>query len=192
MKKDGFSLIELLVVMIILGIAASWGTVSFRGWIRKHDLESQVKEMYTDLMNARLTAMHQNRAHFISLSANQITASEDTDGDGAGDSPLCIWNRNRGDPADASCPGNGSLSYKNLKFPVAWSVPSSDVLGFNPRGLFFIPTIPTELTKTICISSTDNPSPSYDCIIVSQTRISMGKLINQSGGCNSGNCQPKK
>ncbi len=74
MKKDGFSLIELLVVVIILGIVASLGTVSFTGWIRKHDLESQVKEMYTDLMNARLTAMHQNRNHFISLSANQITA----------------------------------------------------------------------------------------------------------------------
>ena len=61
MKKNGFSLIELLVVMIILGIVASLGTVSFTGWVRKHDLESQVKEMYTDLMNARLTAMHQNR-----------------------------------------------------------------------------------------------------------------------------------
>ena len=116
MKKDGFSLIELLVVIIILGIVASLGTVSFTGWIRKHDLESQVKEMYTDLMNARLTAMHQNRSHFISLSANQITASEDTDGDGAGDSPLCIWNRNRGDPVDASCPNDKSLSYKNTKY----------------------------------------------------------------------------
>jgi prepilin-type N-terminal cleavage/methylation domain-containing protein len=188
MKKDGFSLIELLVVVIILGIVASLGTVSFTGWIRKHDLESQVKEMYTDLMNARLTAMHQNKAHFISLSANQITASEDTDGDGTGDGPLCMWERKRDDPADASCPGNASLSFKNLKFPAVWSDISTTTLEFNPRGLYNTP-----IAKTICVFSTYNPS--YDCIIVSQTRISMGKLNNQNGGCNSGasgNCQPKK
>ena len=180
MKKDGFSLIELLVVVIILGIVASLGTVSFTGWIRKHDLESQVKEMYTDIMNARLTAMHQNRSHFISLSANQITASEDTDGDGAGDSPLCIWNRNRGDPVDASCPNDKSLSYKNIKFPATWN--GTATLEFNARGL-------SNTNKTICVFSTYNPS--YDCIVVSTTRIRMGKLINQSG-CNSANCEPKK
>ena len=180
MKKDGFSLIELLVVIIILGIVASLGTVSFTGWIRKHDLESQVKEMYTDLMNARLTAMHQNRSHFISLSANQITASEDTDGDGAGDSPLCIWNRNRGDPVDASCPNDKSLSYKNIKFPATWN--GTATLEFNARGL-------SNTNNTICVFSTYNPS--YDCIVVSATRIRMGKLKNQSG-CNSANCEPKK
>jgi prepilin-type N-terminal cleavage/methylation domain-containing protein len=184
MKKDGFSLIELLIVIIILGIVASLGTVSFTGWIRKHDLESQVKEMYTDFMNARLTAMHQNKAHFISLSANQITASEDTDGDGAGDSPLCIWNRNRGDPVDAGCSSDKSLSYKNLTFPITWNG-STTTLEFNQRGLYNTP-----ITKTICVLSTYDPS--YDCIVVSATRIRMGKLLNQSGGCNSGNCEPKK
>jgi prepilin-type N-terminal cleavage/methylation domain-containing protein len=194
MKKEGFSLIELLVVIIILGIVASLGTVSFTGWVRKHDLESQVKEMYTDLINARITAMHQNRAHFITLVdtdldgfADKITASEDTDGDGAGDSPLCIWNRNRGDPVDAGCPSDKSLSYKKLTFPLTWNG-STTTLEFNPRGLYNTP-----IPKTICVFSTYNPS--YDCIIVSQTRISMGKLKNQIDGCNSGitgNCQPKK
>ena len=188
MKKDGFSLIELLVVMIILGILASLGTVSFTGWVRKHDLESQVKEMYTDLMSARLTAMHQNRNHFITLSANQLRAYEDTNpanGDGiltlGSDGPLCMWERKRDDPADATCPGNASLSFKNLKFPAAWS--NTTTLEFNARGL-------SNTNNTICVFSSYNPS--YDCIVVSATRIRMGKLLNQSGGCNSGNCEPKK
>jgi prepilin-type N-terminal cleavage/methylation domain-containing protein len=188
MKKEGFSLIELLVVIIILGIVASLGTVSFTGWVRKHDLESQVKEMYTDLMNARITAMHQNRNHFISLVdsdgdgfANKITASEDTDGNGTGDSPLCIWNRNRGDPVDASCPNDKSLSYKNLKFQAKWNTPAT--LTFNTRGL-------TNTLGTICVFSNHNPS--YDCIVISETRIIMGKIKNQSGGCSSANCDKKR
>lgn len=181
MKKNGFSLIELLAVMIILGIVASLGTVSFRGWIRKTELESQVKEMYTDIMNARLTAMHRNTTHLISLSSNQISGSQDTNGDGVGDNALCIWNRNKGDSADASCPNDKSLSYKNLTFPATWS--GTTTLEFNARGL-------STANNTICVFSTHNPS--YDCIVISSTRIRMGKLINQSGGCNNANCEAKK
>jgi prepilin-type N-terminal cleavage/methylation domain-containing protein len=181
MKRNGFSLIELLAVMVILGIVATLGTVSFTGWVRKHDLESQVKEMYTDLMNARLTAMHQNRSHFITLSANQIIGSQDSDGDGAADASLCIWNRDRGDPVDASCSNDKSLSYKNLAFPATRS--GTAVLEFNARGL-------SNTNNTVCVFSTYNPA--YDCIVISPTRIRMGKLTNQSGGCNSGNCESRK
>lgn len=181
MKRNGFSLIELLVVIVILGIVASLGTVSFRGWVRKNEIESQVKEMYTDIMNARLTAMHRNTTHLISLSANQISGSVDTNGDGAGDNALCIWNRNKGDSADASCPNNMSLSYKNLIQPATWS--GTATLGFNARGL-------SNTNNTICVFSTHNPS--YDCIVVSTTRIRMGKIINQSGACDDANCEAKK
>ncbi len=189
MKKDGFSLIELLVVMIILGIVASLGTVSFTGWVRKHNLESQVKEMYTDLMSARLTAMHQNRTHFVTLSTNQLKAYEDTDpapnGDGTltlgSDNPLCLWERKRGDSVDAACPSNSSSSYKNLQFATTWN--GAATLEFNARGL-------SNADKSICVFSAHNPS--YDCIVVSATRIRMGKLVSQSGGCNSGNCEQKK
>jgi prepilin-type N-terminal cleavage/methylation domain-containing protein len=181
MKKNGFSLIELLVVMLIFGIIASLGTVSFTGWVRKHNLESQVKEVYTDLMNARLTAMHQNTNHIISLSANQIRGLEDADGDGVGDNPLCIWNRNKGDPIDGSCPNDKSLSYKNLVFTTNWS--GTATLEFSARGL-------SNTNNTICVFSTYNPS--YDCIVISTTRIRMGKILDQSGGCNSANCESRK
>lgn len=181
MKKNGFSLIELLIVMVILGILAGLGTVSFRGWVRKNELESQVKEMYTDLMNARLTAMHRNTNHIISLSVNKMSGSVDTNGDGVGDTGLCIWSRGKGDPVDGGCPDDKSLSYKKLAYPMTWN--GATTLGFNARGL-------SNTNKTICVFSTLNPS--HDCIVISSTRIRMGKLINQSGGCNDGNCEAKK
>ena len=181
MKKNGFSLIELLVVMVILGILAGLGTVSFRGWVRKNELESQVKEMYIDLMNARLTAMHRNANHIISLTGNKMSGSVDTNGDGVGDTGLCIWGRHKGDPVDGSCPDDKSLSYKNLTYPMTWS--GTGTLGFNARGL-------SNTNKTICVFSTLNPS--YDCIAVSSTRIRMGKITKQSDGCKSANCEHKK
>jgi hypothetical protein len=137
--------------------------------------------------------MHQNRTHFIKLEGNKLKAYEDTNDNGnleeGSDGHRCMWERKRDDPADASCPGNASLSFKDLKkFPIVWSDISTTTLEFNPRGLYNTP-----IPKTICVFSTYNPS--YDCIIVSQTRINIGKLKNQIDGCNSGisgNCQPKK
>jgi len=191
MRNNGFSLIELLTVMVLVGIMAGLGTVSFRGWIRKHELESQVKEVYTDLMDARITAMHRNRVHFVALAANSLRAYEDTNpapnGDriltlGA-DGPLCMWERRSGEPADSTCSGNGSLSYKNLKYSMTWN--GSSTLGFNTRGL-------TNTPCTICVNYTTNPSiptnAQYDCISLSSTRMHLGKLVNKAGGCTSGNC----
>jgi len=56
-------------------------------------------------------------------------------------------------------------------------------LRFNARGL-------SNTNKTICVFSTHNPS--HDCIVVSSTRIHMGKIKNQSGGCDDANCEAKK
>lgn len=195
MKNNGFSLIELLTVMVLLGIVAGLGTVSFRGWVKKHELESQVKEVYTDLMNARITAMHHNRTHFVTLAPTRLQGYKDTspapNGDrlltiGA-DGPLCMWERKSGEPADPTCPSSSALSFKNLKYSMNWN--GSTTLIFNTRGL-------TNTPCTICINYTANPSiprtAQYDCISLSSTRMSLGQLVNKTGGCTSGNCAEKK
>jgi prepilin-type N-terminal cleavage/methylation domain-containing protein len=187
MKQDGFSLIELLTVMIILGIVAGLGTVSFTGWVRKYNLENQVKEIYADLQSVRLKAMDQNRSQFLTLAASRLRAYEDTSpapwGDGnltvGSDAPLCIWSRET-EGSDPNCSGGTSLSFKDLKYPVTWN--GSGTLDFNARGL-------GNSSCTICIYSSVNPS--YDCLVVSATRIRMGKLTTQ-GVCSSANCVIKK
>jgi prepilin-type N-terminal cleavage/methylation domain-containing protein len=169
MKKDGFTLLETLVVIAIIGITATIAMVSMAGWVRKYNVESEIKQLYADLMKARVTAMNNNRAQFVSLSASEYTIYDDTNPSPNGDGTL------------TPLLDTVILPATSLKYPMVWN--GSAQIDFNSRG--FITTLP----KTICVYSDINPS--YDCIKVSATRVILGKLITQ-GVCDADNCEPKK
>ena len=167
MKRNGYSLVEMLIVIAIIGILAGLATAGFVGWVKKYNTENQVKEMYADFMSTRIMAMSKNRTHFVNLSANQYTIYDDTSPSPNGDGTLTIGSDTQ------------VLFPKDLKYPVAWNGGSQ--IGFNPRGL-------AVTQKTVCVYSTANPS--YDCIVISQTRLIMGKLKTQ-GVCDSDNCKTR-
>lgn len=188
MKRDGFSLIELLVAMVVLGIVAAWGTVNYKQWRNKYDMETQVRETYTDLTNLRLMAKSKSTSHFMSFAANQVKANEDTDLNGAlngGDKVLCLWNLPTGQSADPACPDAVSVSAGTLNYPITWS--GSTTLTFDTRGL-------AGQNETICINYAATPqvNAAYDCVDVSSTRIALGAMINKQGACDSANCGKKK
>ena len=53
MKRDGFTLIELIIVIAIIGILAVALGFQFTGWMARYQVESQIKAMHSDLMTAR-------------------------------------------------------------------------------------------------------------------------------------------
>jgi prepilin-type N-terminal cleavage/methylation domain-containing protein len=163
MKKKGFTLIEVSIVVAIAGILAGLAFVSFSGLSNKYNLENQVREMYSDLMNARIMAMDKNRSHFMVLAAGNYTVYDDTNENGQ---------LNVGTDAQV-------LAAKVLKNQMTWT--GGNQIEFNSRGL-------CRTQSTICVYSTMNPA--YDCIKVSWTRIIMGKLTMQ-GVCSSDNCIAK-
>ena len=67
--RGGFTLIEILVVIAIIVIVAAIG-FSMDGWENRTAAESQVKQVYADLMNARETAITQKRWVFVIFAAN--------------------------------------------------------------------------------------------------------------------------
>jgi len=184
MTDRGVTLVELLVVIAIVAILAIALGFSYVGWQGAYKVEKVTKDIYTDLMDARSRAMGQGRMYFADFNfpsppigggtyrlaegADGVTDG-DADGDGVIDSPPhTILN---------SFP-------KTVDFPISLSATS--IITFNKWGIID----PTD--QTICLSTT--AIPDYDCIEVSQTRITMGKLktqISAGGLCDATNCVAK-
>jgi prepilin-type N-terminal cleavage/methylation domain-containing protein len=173
MKKDGFSLLEVLIVIAIVGIMAGLGVANFQGLMRKQNVANQTRRMHSDLMNFRIMAMNKNRMHFVTLSAGGYTAYEDTSPGPNGDDTLTVG-------SDAMVSTTQSLNLSMVKpadfLPINWS--GGNQINFNTRGLSTIP-------KAICIYSDVNPV--YDCLKISSTRVLLGKLSVQ-GSCSDATC----
>lgn len=61
MNRRGFSLVELLVVMAIMGTLLSIATFGFNQYMRKSQMESQTKQLYGDLMEYRAKALYEKK-----------------------------------------------------------------------------------------------------------------------------------
>ena len=112
MKKakgnKGITLIELLVVMSIIGILVVALGFSFQGWRGAYKVESIVKEVYSDLMDARSKAMTSGgMSYFVELNAGSYQIFEDTNRDG---------DHVRGD-GDIAIPGFTSQAVKTKSVP---------------------------------------------------------------------------
>ena len=57
MKKDGFTLIELIVAFLILGIATSIAIPGFSRWLPGYRLKSASRELYANMQLAKMGAI---------------------------------------------------------------------------------------------------------------------------------------
>jgi prepilin-type N-terminal cleavage/methylation domain-containing protein len=157
LNNRGMTLIELIIVISIIGILVFALGFSFQGWIGSYNVERAIKEMYIDLMNARARAVERNRIHFVDLPVaqpKQYVIYEDTNPAPDGNGIL-------------ETASDASILRKNLDYTI---VPAMSFgltqFSFDKSGL-------GSIKGTIRLSSTVNPD--YDCIVLSETRINIGK-----------------
>jgi type II secretion system protein H len=65
MNQRGFTLIEQIVVLGIMGILLSIVAINFNAWLRKSQIEKQTREFNSDLNTARTESVFRKRRHSI-------------------------------------------------------------------------------------------------------------------------------
>jgi prepilin-type N-terminal cleavage/methylation domain-containing protein len=157
MKQRGITLIELVVVTSVVSILTAVIYISFEGWMERYEVEKITKELYYDLMDARVMAMERNEKYLTVLGDYQYTMAEDRDGDGDIDNAEVL-------------PGFP----KNVKYKLEWNYASSAKVVCDTRGF---------MTPNRTISVIPWTDADFDCMKISRTRIITGKYDNDSNEC---------
>jgi prepilin-type N-terminal cleavage/methylation domain-containing protein len=146
MNKSGFTLTEVLITVGILSILLAIGGMSYSTFMARYRMENQVRELYTDIQNARARAMQKNLDHFVIVStAFNYRVIEDTNDDGEANEAAFTTR------------------------PLAYAPDADLEVTIDKRGLI------DSINTTIRFSSAATGAV-LDCIVLDVTRIKMGKL----------------
>lgn len=168
MRNDGVSLIELLVVVSIIGLLIIAMGFSYENWMGNYRLESQTKDLYFDLADARSNAMSHGRVHWVVLEDQQYSIYEDTDPAPDGDGVLNIAADTQVVPTPPT-PGKRYEYGFRLEGLGAAALPQT--ITFNTRGLMdWAPA-----GQDIRFRFINTKDPDFDCIVIERSKIWTGE-----------------
>jgi prepilin-type N-terminal cleavage/methylation domain-containing protein len=160
MDRDGFTLVELIVVVAIVGILLAIVTPNFQDYTKRSNIDGQTKMLFADLQEARGRSLFERKTVSVALTSNVLKVYS------------------------SATVSVTPLIQKTLKHPV--TLTNSALITFESGGICNSATPASD--QLICVQ-TEN-SAAYDSIIISPTRIKMGKR-NPGGACASASVQAK-
>lgn len=143
---SGFSLIEMLMAIVILGIVASIAIPGFSGWIPNYKLRSAAMELYSNLQKVKMAAIRNNGEFAVVFDTGAgnyqiVNGGADRDYSTAGDNitektvtlsdhggGVGYGNGNAGAPFDAARGFDNNVTFDD-------TIEGNDIVVFNARGL---------------------------------------------------------
>ncbi|MDQ6998085.1 MAG: GspH/FimT family pseudopilin [Mariprofundus sp.] len=80
-RQRGFTLLEVIIVMAIMGIVAAIGIPSFSDWREKQAVRSAAQALLAQMKQARIMAVADNRSVSINFTSSSYTFDADTTND---------------------------------------------------------------------------------------------------------------
>lgn len=165
---EGFSLIELVVVLAIVAMLLIAMGFEFVGWKAKYSSEGDIKDMYANLSNARAQAIQTKSVHFVNIpdpTGYNYKVYTDTDDNGELDTSV-----------------DGAFMNETLSFIVT---AQDRHFGFTKSGLIFTDSGVLQSARWIRISDSEGEElyADYDCLELVSTRINLGKFDDATGEC---------
>lgn len=160
--RRGVTLLELMSVVAVSGILMGIASFTAQGLHDRYDVERQVRQMQSDMTNARVEAFQRKKVYFVTVTNNGYQITEDTNESGGTTPDL-------GDRELWSLP-------KQFKFHSQWY----GTFIMKENGIISTSTRPLLANAALAVRfDTDGIKPEYDCISVGPTRIKAGRWNGQ-------------
>jgi prepilin-type N-terminal cleavage/methylation domain-containing protein len=145
MQARGYSLVEMVLVMAVIGILLGIGTLSFRDYAQRAQMESQTRVIFEALQKARAKAVYERRKTQVNFFSDHFDAYSSLAGSGV-----------------------APVATQKLAYPVTVA------LGYHNTSVVFANTGITSDLGSICLAQYPNDAP-VDSVVIHFVRTSLGK-----------------